>query len=178
VTLGVGNFTPDRGYLPYLELQGNKVIRDTRVFVRVRGEIAESGLAINFWSDPPLSEQQILALLRWTAPPGSDPGGGRLLIGGLDLVLDTVFGQVSEDFRRWINADQFEFSLDDQSGTFSVQFGKYLRDDLFVSYQILFDDFSTRIWSFDYQLNSFFVLSGVFSTTTDPTWALSYQFKF
>ena len=178
VTLGVGTFTPDRGYLPYLELQGNKMIRDTRVFVRVRGEIAESGLAINFWSDPPLSEQQILSLLRWTAPIGSDPGGGRLLVGGFDLVIDTVFGQVSEDFRRWINADQFEFSLDDRSGTFTLQMGKYVNADLFVSYQILFDEFSTRIWSFDYQLNSFLVLNGVFSTTADPTWSLAYQWKF
>lgn len=181
LTSAIATFSHDRGYLPYVELQGNKVIRGTKVFARVRGEIDETGPTISLWSDPPLSQQQILDLLRWTAPSGSGTGSaatGRFLIGGLEFVVETVFGRISEDFRRLIDADQLHLSLDDQSGAFSIQMGKFVLDDFYVSYQIQFDEFSTQVWSFDYHLNPSLSLGGIFSTTDSPQWTLAYQFRF
>lgn len=181
ITGGVATFTVDRGYLPHVEVQGVKVIRGVKIFVTARGEITEAGLAINLRSDPPLTQQEILGLLRWSSSPdGSEAGPSPVtfFVGGLELVVDTVFGQLSEDFRRLIDADQLQLGLDDRSGAFSLQMGKFVRDDLYVSYKAELFEFGQRVWSFDYHLNPFLVLSGVFSTTEDPKWGLSYQIRF
>lgn len=180
LTAGIATFAPSRGYLPYVELQGNKAVRDFKIFMSARGEITAAGLPITLWSEPPLSQQEILDLLRWSAPPGigeSAPEVGKFFLGGLELVMDTVFGELSEDFRRLLDADSVELGLD-QSGALSLQMGKYVLEDFYLSYQMLFDQFSTRIWSFNFYITPQLVLNGVFSTTEGTEWSLTYQYAF
>jgi autotransporter translocation and assembly factor TamB len=181
LTSAVGTFSDDRGYLPFVELAGRKTVRGIKIYVNASGEIKEQGLLITFWSDPSMSQQEIIDILRLTSPLGADesvPSSARLLIGGLELVVDTVFGRISEDVRRWIDADNLALTLDEQSGVISLEVGKYVLDSLYVSYEQKLDDFSTKIWSFDLYLEPYLVLTGTFSTTSDPVWGFSYSYQF
>ena len=178
VTSAMGTFVSERGYLPYVELEGRRTIGGTKVFVKIYGEVAESGLTVNLWSEPPLGREEILNLLSWTGLPETGREG-RIFASGMELVLETVFGQLSEGFRRLIDVDQFQFSLDERTGSFRLKLGKYVLEDLYLSYEILFDDFGTRIWSFDYRLNPSLVLSGLFGGVGEaPRWTISYQLRF
>ncbi|MGQ9778366.1 MAG: translocation/assembly module TamB domain-containing protein [Bacillota bacterium] len=177
ITSATGTFLPERGYLPCVELEGRTTIRGTKVFVKVSGEVAEAGLTVNLWSEPALGREEILNLLSGTGRP-EFIGGPRLFAVGMEFVLETLFGQLGERFRQLIDIDRFQISLDEDTGAFRLQLGKYVLDELYLSYEILFDEFGTRVWSFDYHLNRFLVLSGVFNSAEEPRWIISYQIKF
>ncbi|NLG83204.1 MAG: hypothetical protein GX493_01050 [Firmicutes bacterium] len=177
IVSATGTFLPERGYLPYVEIEGQKTIGRTRVFVRVTGEVTEAGLRIELWSEPELGRDEILSLLTGR---GSSAGvdAPRLFATGMEFVLDTVFGQLGEDVKRFMDVDRFQISFDEDVGAFRLQLGKSFSERFYLSYEILFDEFGTRVWSFDYRFNRFLVFHGVFSSTTEPEWTLSYQWKF
>jgi autotransporter translocation and assembly factor TamB len=180
LTAGVASFTSTGGYLPYVELDGGKTIDATKVFVHAVGTISELGLNIALWSEPPLDRQEILDLLQKTSMGGTSasPAGSQLFLGGLELVMGTVFSQLSEDFRRFLDADDLQIKLDDASGFFSFEMGKFVTKELYVTYEVQFDEFSTKVWSLDYYLQPFLVLGGVFSSTESSQWSLTYTLSF
>ena len=112
-----------------------------QIFIVVDGELPDS-IRVNTWSEPPLEEQQILALL------GTQPLGGLTVSGrSFEDVLSeqalsvlaagfkaTIFEPIESELMRALGLSEFDITFGFNQ-SLEVRLGKYFLKDLLVSYR-------------------------------------------
>jgi len=93
----------------------------TRVFLNVDGVLPTPTLS--WTSDPPMSQDQVLALVAGTSGGQSSPGG---------LLSQVVFGSLASSMQQAFGLDALTISYDAQS-PLNLQIGKYILTNLYLS---------------------------------------------
>lgn len=121
---GEAAFSEALGFDPQITARAQAVIGDTRVFMTVSG--VAPNLSVQWSSDPPLPQQEILALVS-----GSGTGGpaGALVSQELGRLL---LGSVGQAIQRALRLDEFSISYDTQS-PITLRIGKFIVHNLYLS---------------------------------------------
>jgi len=117
---GVLTFSESRGLYPGISVTAQGLYGPTRVFLNVEGSLPAPTLT---WSaDPPMNQDQILALVTGTS-------GGQ---GATGLLSQVLFGSVTSSMQQAFGLDALTLSYDAQSPV-NVQIGKYLLTNVYLS---------------------------------------------
>jgi translocation and assembly module TamB len=109
-------------------------VRDTSVIVKLAGRL--SAPVPSFSSDPPLSQDEVLALLLFGRPleelSSSQAGSAEGMAAG--MAAGVLFQELGgEELGGFLPVDTFDVGLGGSDEGPSVEVGKYLTDRLFVS---------------------------------------------
>lgn len=125
---------------PLLNVQISRKVDDAVIYVVVSGSAEKP--AITFRSDPPMDQGQIIAIVL-----SGSKSGGRIQQQALGALSGLLVGQLKDQLGGAVPVDVIKFDVagSDPSGAnqSSVEVGKYLRDDLYLSYTHRFGNPST-----------------------------------
>jgi len=121
VTSGTLNFSEAAGLDPQVAVLAQAVYGGTRVFLDISGVLPTPTLT---WSsDPPMSEDKILALVAGTTGAEGSPA---------TLLSQVLLGSISQSLQRAFRLDALTISYDTQN-PLTLQIGKYVFRDFYVS---------------------------------------------
>ncbi|MDI3279760.1 MAG: translocation/assembly module TamB domain-containing protein [Bacillota bacterium] len=140
VSEGSAVFTSLHGINPQLEVKAQARAEDALIGLRISGQVPELDLQLS--SDPPLSEEEILERLALTGRisrllRGGEAGEvtGQEMLSLLDEeIRGTVFKGLEHAVRDVLQLDEFRLERGFAEEQVQMQFGKYLVDDLYVTY--------------------------------------------
>jgi len=121
ISRGVLTFGEQAGLYPQISASAQGTYGATRVFLDIDGVLPTPTLT---WSsDPPLSQDQVLALVAGTSSTGSSPAG---------FLSQMLFGSISSSIQQAFRLDALTVSYNPQN-PFELQIGKYLLTDVYLS---------------------------------------------
>ena len=122
VTDGQLVFAEANGLNPQISAHAQAMYGDTRVFLDISGVLPSP--TITWSSDPPLSQDKILALV----------GGTTTLSGGspTSLLSQMVLGSVAQSIQQALRLDTLTISYDTQN-PLTLQIGKYIFGNMYLS---------------------------------------------
>ncbi|MGE5593738.1 MAG: translocation/assembly module TamB domain-containing protein [Betaproteobacteria bacterium] len=179
----LAEFREDAGIMPYLDVQAETYAGSTDITLVLRGTPPD-GLTLDFTSSPPKSRDEILALLNY-------PGAlARILEGDVEgamkeeiarifdqeLRLQLVSG-IERAFEDALSLDEFRLQRG-TSNELTLKIGKYVVDDLYVSYERGFGPQSSGVLRFDYVYGPGIVLTGKFDDRGIYTFGLEARLRF
>lgn len=175
---GKAVFKYSEGFYPYVDIDSSVSTAKAEVFLRVKGQIG-GDLAINLYSYPSISEEDLFAMLNWSELRGDKP----LSIQGvantnLSIVTDTMFGEVFYELRQALHLDYLYLEHDYNADEFRISAGDYVSSDLFLSYSRSVKDQPKEKWGLDYHLTSKLTVGGIYSIEDGASWRLTYRFRF
>jgi translocation and assembly module TamB len=173
-------FKPEYLTLPYLELEAELYLSGTEIILSTHGWVGDD-LALNLTSNPVMSREEIFALLNWVE--GFEESSDQLFVanlvqGNINTVTDTLFGPVIDGFRNLMNIDYFSLEQDRDLGSFRMNLGKSLDDDVYLSYSRGLTDLTEEVWTLEWQISPAFSLIGDFSNNVGYEWQLLYRLMF
>ncbi|MFO0579230.1 MAG: translocation/assembly module TamB domain-containing protein [Polyangia bacterium] len=125
---------------PLLNVQISRKVDEAVIYVVVSGSAKKP--AITFRSDPPMDQGQVIAIVL-----SGSKSGGRIQQQALGALSGLLVGQLKDQLGGAVPVDviKFDVSGSDPTGAnqSSVEVGKYLRDDLYLSYTHRFGNPST-----------------------------------
>jgi translocation and assembly module TamB len=121
---GEAVFSEALGFDPQITARAQAVIGDTRVFMTVGGVAPD--LSVQWSSDPPMTQQEILALVTGSGAGGPAAGLVSQELGRL------VLGSVGQAIQRALRLDEFSISYDTQS-PITLRIGKFIVRNLYLS---------------------------------------------
>lgn len=179
----LAEFREDAGIFPYLDVQAETHAGSTDITVVLKGT-PPNDLSLDFTSSPPKSRDEILALLNY-------PGAlARILEGDVEgamkeeiarifdqeLRLQLVSG-IERAFEDALSLDEFRLQRG-TSNELTLRIGKYVVDDLYVSYERGFGPQSSGVLRFDYMYGPGIVLTGKFDDRGIYTVGLEARLRF
>lgn len=173
-------FKPEYLTLPYLELEADLYLSGTEITLSTQGWVGDD-LALNLTSNPAMSREEIFALLNWAE--GFEESSDQLFVanlvqGNINTVTDTLFGPFIDEFRDLMNIDYFSLEQDRDLGSFRMNLGKSLDDDVYLSYSRSLTDITEEVWTLEWQISPAFSLIGDFSNDFGYEWQLLYRLMF
>jgi hypothetical protein len=130
----VAEFVPSRGVFPRISLWGTTWIGRTTVALQLSGILPHLGARLT--SQPPMSQQEILALLEW---PGQL---ARMNSGNMDLMemlqqgmAMSLVGGVEDAVRQSLGLDDFRLEPDLSQRRIRLSVGKTLLPRIYLTYE-------------------------------------------
>ncbi|SEM37505.1 translocation and assembly module TamB [Candidatus Frackibacter sp. WG12] len=170
---GVANFDNYKRYIPELNLvakteivnltqqqndNSNELTKTDEVQITLKLNGPANQMNINFESDPPLSQKEIINLL------ASRGGLGSLLNGNYEEIIQDelwrmietgirveLFSNIEETLEAKWSLDEFKI-YSGLGDNWKFRMGKYLTDELFVKYNHVFNEEEERSIGFEYQM--------------------------
>lgn len=173
-------FKPEYLVLPYLELEAGLHLSGTEITLSTQGWLGDE-LALNLTSNPAMTREEIFALLNWAegfANSSDQIFVANLVQGNINTVTDTLFGPFIDEFRDLMNIDYFSLEQDRDLGSFKMNLGKSLDDDVYLSYSRSLTDITEEVWTLEWQLSPAFSLIGDYSNNSGYEWQLLYRLMF
>ncbi|MGE5588683.1 MAG: translocation/assembly module TamB domain-containing protein [Clostridia bacterium] len=179
----VADFREDGGVMPYLEIQAETYAGSTSIHLTLKGTPPD-GLAMDLTSNPPKSRDEILALLNY-------PGAlAKILEGDMEgamkdeivRILDQelrlqLVGGIERAFEEALSLDEFRLQRG-TSNELTLRIGKYVVDDLYLSYERGFGPQSSGVLRFDYMYGPGVVLTGKFDERGIYTFGVEARLRF
>ncbi|MDK2931608.1 MAG: translocation and assembly module TamB [Bacillota bacterium] len=179
----VAEFREDGGVMPYLEVQAETHAGTTAIYLTLRGTPPD-GLEMDLTSSPPKSRDDILALLNY-------PGAlAKILEGDVESAMKEEIARIFDQELRLQLVSGIERAFEDalsldefrlQRGTsneLTLRVGKYLVDDLYLSYEKGFGPQSSGVLRFDYMYGPGVVLTGKFDERGIYTFGIEARLRF
>lgn len=170
VTRATASFVKFNKYIPILHVEAQADVDKYRVYLDLDGLPTESNLKLNLYSDPPLSERQVMALL------ANQGGLGELLEGKgnvTEIVSDEIWRFINQGLRneflnklevsveKALHLDSFQVDPVLWGNTkVNLQVGKYVNEKLYVTYKRTFAQMPEQSLGFEYQLRRNISLEG------------------
>jgi len=173
-------FKPEYLTLPYLELEADLHLSGTEITLSTQGWLGDE-LALHLTSNPAMTREEIFALLNWAegfANSSDQIFVANLVQGNINTVTDTLFGPVMDEFRDLMNIDYLSVEQDRDLGSFKMNLGKSLDDDVYLSYSRSLTDITEEVWTLEWQLSPSFSLIGDYSNNSGYEWQLLYRLMF
>ncbi|MDI7247454.1 MAG: translocation/assembly module TamB domain-containing protein [Bacillota bacterium] len=179
----VAEFREDGGLMPHLDIQAETRAGDTAVYLALRG--TPSGeLTMDLTSSPPKGRDEILALLNYPGAlakilEGDVEGAMKeeiVRIFDQELRLQLV-GGIERAFEDALSLDEFRFQRS-TSNELTLRVGKYVVDDLYLSYEKGFGPQSSGVLRFDYMYGPGVVLTGKFDERGIYTFGIEARLRF
>ncbi|MGE5572206.1 MAG: translocation/assembly module TamB domain-containing protein [Bacteroidota bacterium] len=179
----VAEFHEDGGLMPHLDIQAETRAGDTAIYLALRG--TPSGeLTMDLTSSPPKSRDEILALLNYPGAlakilEGDVEGAIKeeiVRIFDQELRLQLV-GGIERAFEDALSLDEFRFQRS-ASNELTLRVGKYVVDDLYLSYEKGFGPQSSGVLRFDYMYGPGVVLTGKFDERGIYTFGIEARLRF
>lgn len=176
------DFAPFRGLMPELSVSGNAWIGRNVIALNMTG--VPPALKVNLGSDPPMSQQEILALLKW--PEQIDKLGSgdtgemargivEALQGGLELSLMSGLEDVVRDS---LGLDEFRLEPDFSERQIRLSAGKFLLPRIYMTYgRSLFTEPKEDL-GLEYHLDNGWKLSAGLNDTGEARLGLEARIRF
>ena len=179
----VAEFREDGGVMPYLEVQAETHAGTTSIYLTLKGTPPD-GLAVDLTSSPPKSRDEILALLNYPGAlakilEGDVEGAMKeeiVRIFDQELRLQLV-GGIERAFEDALSLDEFRLQRG-TSNELTLRIGKYVVDDLYLSYEKGFGPQSSGVLRFDYMYGPGVVLTGKFDERGIYTFGIEARLRF
>ncbi len=175
-------FRPDYKVFPYVELEASRFLAGAEVTLTTQGWSGEfENLVINPSSNPPMSKEEILKLLNW--PEKINEFGvvtvGNLFQENINMVGDLFIGRFLDQFREIVPIDFLTLEQDREEGTFWMNMGKSLSEDLYLSYSRSLAPLEIeQLWTLEWRLAPNVSLLGDYSANDGLRWQLQYNLRF
>ncbi|HBR35249.1 MAG TPA: hypothetical protein DD734_11495 [Firmicutes bacterium] len=173
-------FRPDYKLYPYLDLEATRNLAGTEVTISTAGWSGElENLVINPSSNPPKSREEILKLLNW--PEKIEDGTltfANVFRENINMVGDLFIGRVLDEFRSIMPIDFLTLEQDRQEGSFWMNMGKSLSEDLYLSYSRNLSSYAEQVWNLEWKLVPNFSLLGDYSAADGLRWKFQYNLRF
>jgi translocation and assembly module TamB len=147
---GAARFVPGQGLVPRISARAETRVGSTRIFIEVTDATpAELGERLVLTSDPPMSRQEIAALLYresgLAALREGDVGEAlRLELGRL------LLGQVGASIARVLGLEEFTITYDFER-PLQLRVGRLLLRDLYLTLTTVFEERTRFIWALEYR---------------------------
>jgi len=173
-------FRPDYKLYPYLEMEATRYLAGTEVTVTTEGWLGDlESLELNPTSNPPKSREEIIKLLNW---PEKIEGGtltaANMVQENINMVGDLFIGRVLDEFRSIMPIDFLTLEQDRQEGTFWMNMGKSLSEDLYLSYSRSLTPLTEQVWTLEWKLDQNFSLLGDYEADRGIRWQFQYNLRF
>ncbi|MDI6638008.1 MAG: translocation/assembly module TamB domain-containing protein [Bacillota bacterium] len=176
-------FREDGGVMPYLEVQAETHAGTTSIYLTLKG-MPPDGLAMDLTSSPPKSRDEILALLNYPGAlakilEGDVEGAMKEEIARIfdqELRLQLVSG-IERAFEDALSLDEFRLQRG-TSNELRLRIGKYVVDDLYLSYEKGFGPQSSGVLRLDYMYGPGVVLTGKFDERGIYTFGIEARLRF
>ncbi|MDR1702726.1 MAG: translocation/assembly module TamB domain-containing protein, partial [Sporomusaceae bacterium] len=192
VVNATADFARHQGLVPNINLATRA--RAGRTFIMLDANGAADNLKIKLTSDPPMSDENIMKLLTLgynasTAQTSSEAPASNFWLTGLQV---QAAARVESLLRRNLGIDEFRvepasmFEYRNRKATnhshseyygYNLRVGKYLRDDLMVSYSTALDQASSSV-IVQYDLNRRVSVSGTFGGLNSGLYTIEGRFRF
>lgn len=162
-----------------IDLQASTRVADTTITMHIVGKEKEYHTV--FSSTPPKPREQIMALL--TGKGTSPEEGGPDIMGFVETGMTGSFlSGLGDSISRTFDLDSFSITTSSRGksllGGPSFRLGKYLDDDLYVTYEHIGAVLEKKTLELEYQVNSRFSLDGAIRTlSTEDDVRLGIKFK-
>ncbi|MGE5604513.1 MAG: translocation/assembly module TamB domain-containing protein [Bacteroidota bacterium] len=178
INKGKAIFKYSEGVYPYVDIESSVLTPKAEVFLTVKGQIGDD-VSVNLYSYPSLSEEDLFALLNWSELRGDKPLSVQGIANtNLNIVTDTVFGEVFYELRQALHLDYLYLEHDYTADEFRISAGDYVSSKLFLSYSRSVADLPKEKWGLDYHLTSNLTAGGTYSLEDGTSWRLTYRFRF
>lgn len=184
VTQGVAEFSRLRGIEPLLQARAETVKQGVKVTVQVSG--TPQNLAISWYSNPPLTEDEIFRLLSFY--PGAID---RLLKGDVKGLLEDevirfldselrlyLLDDVAKAVRDVLSLDEFTIDAGLGSENVTLKLGKYFFDDLLVTYTRTLQEEPTQSLKLEYTIKPGVTLYGEWGDEGKKSFGIETKFSF
>ncbi len=179
----VAEFKEDRGVMPYLDVQAETSAGTTDIYLALRGT-PPGDLTMDLTSSPPMSRDEILALLNYPGAlakilEGDVEGAMKEEIARIfdqELRLQLV-GGIERAFEDALALDEFRLQRS-TSNELTLRIGKYVVSDLYLSYEKGFGPESSGVLRFDYMYGPGVVLSGRYDERGIYTFGIEARLRF
>ncbi|MBO8126120.1 MAG: translocation/assembly module TamB domain-containing protein [Firmicutes bacterium] len=184
VTSGTADFASFRGVIPVLAVQAETRVPDALIQLRITGPADDLKLALE--SNPPMSEQEIVTRL-------SLPGRLSQLIEGAkegmweeelirlfdEELSSQVMGSIESVVREALQLDEFRIKQAFSEENIQLQFGKYLVDNLYVTYTRTLDEENPLEYlGFEYRFKPNIILNNSISSDGEIRFGLETKLRF
>lgn len=173
-------FRPEYKLYPYLELEATRYLSGAEVTLSTAGWSGDlDSLVINPSSNPPMSREEILKLLSW--PERVEEGTltfASLFQENINMVGDFFIGRVLDEFRSVMPIDFLTLEQDRQEGSFWMNMGKSLSEDLYLSYSRNLSSLAEQVWTLEWKIVPNFSLIGNYSAAEGLQWEFQYNLRF
>ncbi|MCL4516873.1 MAG: translocation/assembly module TamB domain-containing protein [Firmicutes bacterium] len=197
ITDAYAEFTPQRGLLPLVNVRGETKVDNYTVTAIISGVVGN--LSMDFSAIPALSRDEIMSIL---GLPGrinrvfrnrSNPDGGGSLNSELAELLQEqiqtqVFGSLRKAVKEGLQLDDFRIEPGIGEEKLRFQFGKYVFNNLYVTYSRTFssqpldarkeDQFAQQFIKFEYRIQPNILFSTSFTDKGDTRLGLEAKLRF
>lgn len=184
MTTGTADFASFRGVIPVLDVQAETRVPDATIGLGVTGPAND--LQLQLTSNPPMSEQEIITKL--TLPGrlsqliqnGRDGAWEEELIRLFDDELSSqVMGGIESVVRRALQLDEFRIRKAFSEENVQLQFGKYLVNNLYVTYTRTLDtEDPLEYLGFEYRIKPNIIFNNSISSDGELRLGLETKFRF
>ncbi|MFZ5925569.1 MAG: translocation/assembly module TamB domain-containing protein, partial [Bacillota bacterium] len=183
VRRAVAEFRGDNGIMPSVDVEAETRAGSTTIYLALRGTPPD-GLSLDLSSSPPKSRDEILALLNYPGAlakilEGDVEGAFKEEIARIfdqELRLQFV-GGIERTFEDVLSLDEFRLQRS-TSNELTLRIGKYVVDDLYLTYEKGFGPESFGVLKFDYFYRPGIVLSGRYDERGIYTFGLEARLRF
>lgn len=173
VTSATAHFTPLNGVIPNLVLQAETRVPDAVIQLAITGPTDDLQLALS--SNPPMTEQEIVSRLGLPGRlsqlvQGAREGGWEEELIRLfdDQLSAQVMGGLESVIREALQLDEFRIRRAFSEENIQLQFGKYLVDNLYVTYTRTLDtEDPLEYLGFEYRIKPNIILNNSISSDGD-----------
>jgi autotransporter translocation and assembly factor TamB len=173
-------FRPDYKLYPYLEMEATRNLAGTEVTISTAGWSGElESMVINPSSNPPKSREEILKLLSW--PEKIEDGTltfATVFRENINMVGDFFIGRVLDEFRSVMPIDFLTLEKNRTEGTFWMNMGKSLSEDLYLSYSRSLTPLTEQVWNLEWRIVPNFSVLGDYSAEEGLSWQFKYNLRF
>lgn len=181
---GSAEFAAARGLNPYLNVRGEAKMGEVDVTLLLQGTL--DNLSTQFRSDPEMSDQELVAMLGWPERissffDGSDAEGelDQEMARFVEAELTRQFvGDLASTFQSALHLDDLQIKPSFMEKSIQVELGKYVLDDLYITYSSKLQEFSEQEWGLEYRLNPNVVLEGNIDSSGEKRVELKGKFSF
>ena len=179
----LAEFTESQGIMPRIEVDAETTAGEARIFIGLRGVLPDE-LALELSSSPPLTHDEILALLNYpgavTKILAGDVEGAfkeeitRIFEQELRLQVSGGIGRLFEDL---LALDEFRLKRS-ASNQLTLKVGKYIIDSLYLSYEKPLGPESYGLLKFDYFYRPGVILTGTFDEKGETIFGIEARLRF
>lgn len=183
ITSGTADFASFRGILPYLEVQAETRVPEAVIQLGVTGPTDDLQLSLS--STPPLTEQEIVTKLTLPGRLTRLVQGGRdgmweqeLIRLFDDQISSQVMGGIEMMVREALQLDEFRIRRAFTEENVQLQFGKYLVDNLYVTYTRTLDPDPLEYLGFEYRVKPNITVNNSINSDGEVWFGLETKLRF
>lgn len=179
----VVEFTEKLGIMPAIELEAETTSGEVRIFIGLHGTLPDN-LTLELSSSPPMTHDEVLALLNY---PGALT---KILAGDVEGAIKEelarifeqelrlqVSGGIGRAFEALLALDEFRIERG-MSSELTLRVGKYLIDNLYLSYEKVLGPDSYGVLKFDYFYRPGVVFTGRFDERGEKIFSVEARLRF